>query len=284
MDDYRLLDAGGGARLERFGDHIVDRPHGAAWGERLAPARWSEADLRFDRDRGWSGDGLAAANAGWTVEVHGLRFELRPTDAGQVGLYPEHARLVPTLREAVVGRTTAAAHDARMSVLHLFASTGLLTLALARDGAAVTHVDASRPSVAWARRNAARNALEDRPIRWLVDDARAFATRERRRGRRYHGIVLDPPTYGHGTDKTAWRLETDLEPLLDTCAGLLAEDGFLLLTAHTEGFGGDRLASLVGAAVGTGRGGSARTGDLEIEADSGGILTLGAYALMDGRS
>ncbi len=283
MDDYELLDAGGGARLERFGEHVVDRPHGAAWGARLAPARWSEADLRFDRDRGWSGEGLAAAMAGWTVEVHGLTFELRPTDAGQVGLYPEHARLVPTLQEALTARTTVGAHDAPVSVLHLFASTGLLTLALARDGAAVTHVDASRPSVAWARRNAARNALEDRPIRWIVDDARAFATRERRRARRYDGIVLDPPTYGHGTDKTAWRLETDLEPLLDTCAALLADHGFLQLTAHTEGFGGDRLASLVRAALGTGRGGPPSTGDLEIEAASGGTLTLGAYALVDGR-
>ena len=118
--------------------------------------------------------------------------------------------MLPWLRGA--GRSDARRRPttAAGQVLHLFAYTGLATLALARAGAAVTHVDASRPAVAWARRNAAANGLADRPIRWLVDDARAFVARDGGAGSRYDGIVLDPPTYGHGARGRAWRLETDL--------------------------------------------------------------------------
>ena len=114
-----------------------------------------------------------------------------------------------------------------VEVLNLFAYTGLATLAMAGWGAAVTHVDAARPSVAWARENAAANGLTERPIRWIVEDARAYVRREVRRGRRYAGIVLDPPSYGHAGGGSAWQLETDLPGLLDGCAELLEDDGFV---------------------------------------------------------
>jgi 23S rRNA (cytosine1962-C5)-methyltransferase len=281
VDDYELIDAGGGARLERFGEHIVDRPHGAAVEERRSPGRWTEADLRFDRDGGWTGSGTDAARAGWTVTYHGLSLELRPTEAGQVGLFPEHGVQLPGLRDQVVERGM----DGPVTVLNLFAYTGLTSLALAREGASVTHVDASRPAVAWARRNAAHNGLEDRPIRWIVDDARSYADREVRRGRRYDGIILDPPTYGHGTAKTAWRLEDDLAGLLASCERLLATDGFLLLTAHTEGYGPDRLYELLADAVGGERRlTNVAWGDLEIPTVAGGRLTLGAYTGFDRRA
>ena len=127
------------------------------------------------------------------------------------------------------------------AVLHLFAYTGLATLALAAAGARVTHVDASRPTVGWARHNAALSGLADRPIRWIVDDAAAFTGREVRRGRRYAGVVLDPPSYGHGPGAGAWRIGDDLAPLLESIARLLAPGGFLLLTAHTPELGSERL-------------------------------------------
>lgn len=282
MDGYELIDAGGGARLERFGEHVADRPHGGAYGERRAPERWADADLRFDRDAGWSGPALTVASEGWPATIGGLDLSLRPTDAGQVGCFPEHAAMLPWLRERVVLRGATAPADAPpVRVLHLFAYTGLVTLAVAAAGAAVAHVDAARPAVAWARRNAALNGLDDAPIRWLVDDARAFVARERRRGSRYDGIALDPPTYGHGASGRPWRLDVDLDPLLADCRALLSPDGFLLLTAHTEHVGEDQLAGRLGLALRRGAT-EIETGDLRLDAASGASLALGVFARWDG--
>ena len=136
------------------------------------------------------------------------------------------------------------------AVLHLFAYTGLATLAMAAAGGAVTHVDAARPTVAWARRNAELSGLAERPIRWIVDDAVAFTDREVRRGRRYAGLVLDPPSYGHGPGSGPWRIADDLAPLLATRGdGSWSPNAFVLLTAHTPEFDEDRLAA--GAHEGT---------------------------------
>jgi 23S rRNA (cytosine1962-C5)-methyltransferase len=156
------------------------------------------------------------------------------------------------------------------SVLNLFAYTGLVTLALAAAGAAVAHVDAAKPAVEWARRNAKLNGLRDRPIRWLVDDVPAFVAREVRRGRRYDGVVLDPPTYGHGTSRKPWRLDRDLPPLLDAIDRLLAPDGFLILTAHSGALDPFALGAFIGRGV--------EVGELAITATSGATLPLGAFA------
>ncbi|HEY4190295.1 MAG TPA: hypothetical protein VGM28_07735, partial [Candidatus Limnocylindrales bacterium] len=147
------------------------------------------------------------------------------------------------------------------------------TLACARAGAKVTHVDASKPAVAWARRNAELSGLADRPVRWLVDDVRAFLRRERRRGRRYDGVVVDPPTYGHGP--VPWKIETDLEPVLDDLAALLGpRPGMVLLSAHTPGFDGERLATLCREHLGA----PSSAGDLRLIARSGNVLRLGGWA------
>jgi 23S rRNA (cytosine1962-C5)-methyltransferase len=268
VDDYELLDVGGGARLERFGDHITDRPHAGAVADRRAPERWATAGLRFDRDRGWSGPGLAAAGDGWTVRIHDIAMQLRPTEAGQVGLFPEHATMLPWLIDQVSARQEPA------RVLNLFAYTGLITLGLAIVGAAVAHVDAARPTVAWARRNAATNGLAERPIRWLVDDVRMFVGREIRRGRQYDGIVLDPPTYGHGArGGAAWRLEIDLPPLLQDVGRLLAPGGFVLLTSHAGSASAQDLGTLLGTLAP-----APETGALRLRATSGAELALGAFA------
>jgi 23S rRNA (cytosine1962-C5)-methyltransferase len=264
VHDHELIDVGGGARLERFGDRVVDRPAPGALGERREASAWRSADLRFDRDRGWSGP---AGHAGaWVIEDNGVRLECRPTDAGQIGVFPEHAAMLPWL----LGRGAT-------RVLHLFAYTGLVTLALASAGAAVTHVDASRPTVAWARRNAELSELEDRPIRWIVDDTVGFVAREARRGRRYDGLILDPPTYGHGVGGRAWRLETDLAPLLDACRAVLEPTGFALLTAHTTGFEADVLAAHLAAGLGR-RHATIETGQLGLATADGRPLELGSFA------
>ncbi len=279
VDDYALLDAGAGARLERFGPVVTDRPHAGALEPRRDPSRWRTADLRFERDRGWvARDGQPLEP--WSIHVHGLELGLRPTEAGQVGLFPEHAAMLDWLGARVADRLVKDA--LAPTVLHLFAYTGLSTLALARAGAAVAHVDASRPTVAWARENAARNGLVEHPVRWLVDDATGFVAREARRGRRYDGLIADPPSYGHGgPGARAWRIEVDLPALLATARGIVADDGFVLLTAHTPSLGPDRLGEALADAFGSA--GAVETGTLGIDSEAGGRLELGAFARWDGR-
>ncbi|MCI0344300.1 MAG: class I SAM-dependent methyltransferase [Chloroflexi bacterium] len=203
----------------------------------------------------------------WPIEPGDLTLELRAAAGGQVGLFPEQLDLLPWLRSQVGGEGS--------SVLSLFAYTGLATLALAQTGAKVAHVDASKPAVAWARRNAELSGLADRPIRWLVDDAQGFVRREVRRGRRYAGIVLDPPAYGHAGG-AVWKLESGLPPLLAAASELLEPDGFVLLTSHAPELWSDALADALADAFGGRR--SIEAGELTLEARSGVRLELGAYA------
>ena len=253
--DWALLDFGSGRRLDRFGRVIVDRPApGTADVAVLDPDAWGAANARFGRAAGaddlvgW--DAPAGLPSAWEVEIDGLRLELRPTPAGQVGLFPEHAE--PAAWVAGHARLAAARLGRPAEVLNLFAYTGLATLALARAGARVAHVDASRPSVAWARRNARVSGLEGAPVRWIVEDARAFVAREVRRGRRYDGIVLDPPTYGHAPrGGAAWQIGADLPALLAGCAALAGpEPAFFVLTAHTAGLEAGELRAAIAASFG----------------------------------
>ena len=301
-DGYRLIDAGGGRRLERFGARLVDRPAPGAAAPPADPAAWAGADLRYERWSGWHAPGGALTP--WPVAVAGLTLELRPTDAGQVGLFPEHlanlgwleaqvrpaaadsARPADGAGRAVAGEEVAGEEVAtdRPRILNLFASTGLATLALAAAGAAVVHVDSSRPAVAWARHNAALSGLAGQPIRWIVDDAEAFVARELRRGRRYDGILLDPPSYGHGERGQSWRLEERLAGLLAACAALLSGPrAFCLVTAHAEGLTpawlGGRLARACRRPIAR-----VRSGEMAIPADSGARLELGAFARFGARA
>jgi len=281
--DYRLVDVGGAARLERFGGRLIDRPSPAALDARSDPDAWLAADLRFDRETGWSGPAMAAGP--WPIAIDGLTLELRATETGQVGLFPEHLTMLPWLRERVAERVEKgnAGGDVRPSVLHLFAYTGLATLAMAAAGAALAHVDSSRPAVVWARHNAERSALADRPVRWIIEDAMAFTEREIRREKRYAGVVLDPPSFGHGPGGRDWRIESDLRTLLAAISGLLDRDGFLLVTAHTPGFDGDRLARFVRDALRR-RSSTIETGDLALTTEDGRRLELGAFARISGGS
>lgn len=269
---HELIDFGGGGRLERFGELTVDRPHPAALGSRQDVEAWRHADLHFDRERGWMGP--ATDDGPWTIGSRGLAIELRPTEAGQLGLFPEHFAMLPWLETNVSEPGRA---DTASAILNLFAYTGLVTLALAAAGAAVTHVDSSRPAVAWARRNAEASGLADRPIRWIVEDALEFTQREARRGRRYAGVVLDPPTYGHGPNARPWHLDDDLATLLAAAAQVLNPGGFVLLTAHTPGFDGERLAALLGHAVPR-TSGAIEHGKLGLSTADGRRLELGAFA------
>ena len=271
---YELVDAGDGRRLERFGGLLVDRPAPTAEEERRDPAAWTDPDLRFDKYLGWSGPATADWHAPWISAEGGLRFELRPTDTGQVGLFPEQAANRAWVADAV----SKLGGGAR--VLNLFAYTGAMTLAAAAAGASATHVDASRPTVAWARRNAELSGLADRPVRWIVDDVEAFVAREQRRKRDYEAVVVDPPSYGHGVRAagSGWRLEDRLGGLLGRCADVTGDDpAFVVLTAHTPGFGPNHLAEDLARAFGRFEH-EVDAGELGIRARSGAHLRLGAYA------
>ena len=266
VDDYELLDVGDGMRLERFGERIVTRPHPGAEGPRGDPGAWRRSTLRYEPGRGWTGPDTGDP---WQIAMDGLTIELRQTETGQVGLFPEQQGSWAWLRDRAAEG---------MAVLNLFAYSGLATLVAAAAGASVVHVDASRPTVAWARRNAELSGLGGRPVRWIVDDAAAFVAREVRRGRRYDGVVLDPPSYGHGPRGRGWRLEDDLAPLLHQVAELVdGPKGFVLLTAHTPGFGPEQLAAELAAPFGVADADIDR-GALEVTARTGASLDLGAFA------
>ena len=251
-DQYELLDFGQGRKLERFGDYVLDRPTPAAEGtDRANSTAWNSAHARFDRETAQSRSRRESDARGtwspadavpdcWTVTHESLTFELRPTPFGHVGLFPEQAENWDWLAE----RTRQA--DKPIRVLNLFAYTGGATLAAAAAGAEVTHVDAARNVVAWARRNAELSGLSDAPIRWIAEDATVYVQREQRRGARYDAIVLDPPSYGHGPQGQRWKLPDDLPALLKLCDHLTAgQPQFMLLTAHTPQFDAPRLRALL---------------------------------------
>jgi 23S rRNA (cytosine1962-C5)-methyltransferase len=264
--DYELVDAGGGRRLERFGDRLVDRPAPGATEPALDASAWTEADLGFDHSSGWKGP-----IEPWTVRLEDLTFELRPTSSGQLGVFPEQATNWRWLRD-----------HARPGdrVLNLFAYTGGSTLAAAVAGAEVVHVDAVRSSVSWARRNADLSGLASRPIRWLVDDAEAFVRREARRNRRYRAIVLDPPSYGRARGGSRWQLDDGLAGLLEACRAVAPDDAYIVLTAHSEGVDAAWLAARLTDAFGPKC--EIETLELELIARSGARLWLGSCARMIG--
>jgi 23S rRNA (cytosine1962-C5)-methyltransferase len=276
---YELLDFGRGRKLERFGPFVLDRPAPVAAEDVPAdPAAWTGATARYERPPGAPGRWQPAGTlpTSWEVTAEGLCMELRPTPSGGVGLFPEQLEVAGWVEEIVSRLAAGTPKAGPPAVLNLFAHTGLLSLVAARAGARVAHVDASRPAVAWARRNAARCRLEDRPIRWLVDDAFAFARREERRGRRYDGLILDPPTYGHGPDGGAWDLQAGIADLLAVLAELTAgRPAFLFLTAHAAGLAAGDLAGAVVAAFGDRVAHQARTGPLDVATADGRRLPAG---------
>lgn len=227
---YQLLDFGRGRKLERFGPYSLDRPSLAAdTAVPNQPELWPTADARYERhaEQGeWTFQ--RTIEPAWMFHCGGVRLELKLTEFGHLGLFPEQIQQWNWIAEQIeaAGRP--------LKVLNLFAYTGGSTLAAAAAGASVTHVDAANGVVAWARRNAAASELAEAPIRWITDDARKFVTRELKRKQFYDAIVLDPPAYGHGAKGERWKLETHLGELLNACQELLSRDPqFVLLTCHS---------------------------------------------------
>lgn len=234
--DYELLDSGDGRKLERFGDFVLDRPRSnAVWRPQLPPARWQAADASFVREGGSQWHWRRRCPDDWVVNIDGLRFRLLPNEFGHLGVFPDHRACWALIAARVAARR--ARGGPAPGVLNLFAYTGGATLAAARAGAEVCHLDASRKSVQQARDNAALNELGSAPIRWIEDDAAKFLRREVRRGRKYEGIVLDPPSFGRGTRQEVFKIDLHLREILDLCRELLSpRPSFLVVTCHTTEF------------------------------------------------
>lgn len=239
---YELLDSGAGRKLERFGDYVLDRPCSqAVWRPSLQTDVWRKADGFFTREDGNHWTFARRLPESWTCEVGDVCFKISPTDFGHVGVFPEHELGWNWMAKRI------ADSGRRPSVLNLFAYTGGATMALAKHGCEVCHLDASKKMVDWAHRNMELNHLEAAPIRWIVDDVQKFLLREKRRGRKYDGILLDPPSFGRGTNQELFKIDNNLLDLLDMCIDVLSDNPlFLFVSCHTPGYTPLVLTNLLG--------------------------------------
>jgi 23S rRNA (cytosine1962-C5)-methyltransferase len=273
--DYALLDSGNGRKLERFGRFTVDRPEPQAmWQPALPAGVWLRADAVFkggkeeDEDgkggRWTSVDGLPAS---WPLEVLGVTALCRLTNFRHLGIFPEQLPLWHWMLAEL-----AKVRERPIRVLNLFAYTGVASLLAAKAGAEVTHLDASKRAVAWAKENQLQSGLASAPVRWIVEDARKFAARELRRGKRYQLILLDPPKFGRGPAGEVWDVFTDLAPLLRDCAALIGE-GPAALALTTYAIRASALAAdgLMRECL-KGRGGLIGSGELAVVEQAAGRL------------
>ena len=284
--DYQLLDSGNMRRLERIGPYLLVRPSlQAIWQPRRIDSDWERADGVYERSANEDGGRWKFArkvNREFEVLYGDLQFHLKLTNFGHLGLFAEQLENWNWMRTAIRARL-ARTNDRNLYVLNLFGYTGGSTLACSQAGAHCVHVDAARGVVDWARKNAELSGLQERPIRWLVEDAMKFVKREERRGHTYHAIILDPPTFGRGPKGEIFKIETDLVPLLQACRTLLAPDAlFVLYSCHTPGFTPIAMRNQIDI-VTSGRKGTVEAGEMsvaETQADAGRarLLPSGVYA------
>lgn len=230
--DYELIDASGGEKLERWGEHILLRPDPQAiWATARTDRRWRRPDAVYRRSS--AGGGAWEKNSlppSWRIRYGELTFQVKPMSFKHTGLFPEQAANWDWAMEKI----RAAKRPVR--VLNLFAYTGAATVACLAAGAEVCHVDAAKGMVAWAKENAVCSGVADRPVRWIVDDCAKFCQRELRRGRSYDAIIMDPPSYGRGPGGEVWRLEDDLWPFVSQVVPLLSDEPlFVLINSYTTG-------------------------------------------------
>lgn len=273
--DYELLDATEGSRLERWGDVLLQRPDPQVlWAAPHATAAWGRVDAVYHRSAkgggGW--ETRKKLPERWNISYQDLTFIVSPTGFKHTGVFPEQAvnwdeytRLIKAAGRPV-------------KVLNLFGYTGGATLACAAAGASVTHVDASKGMVAWARENAAASGLADKPVRWIVDDCQKFVAREMRRESRYDAIIMDPPSYGRGPGGEVWKLEEAIWPLLEqVVAALSAAPLFVAVNSYTTGLAPGVMGYMLGRLLPQGRVQSDEVG-LPVTA-TGGVLPCGATSL-----
>ncbi|MDR0491279.1 MAG: class I SAM-dependent methyltransferase [Oscillospiraceae bacterium] len=268
--EYELLDCSDGEKLERWGRFVLVRPDPQViWRTPKEHPGWRTADARYLRSQSGGGQWDTGGMPGkWRVGYGGLTFNISLMNFKHTGLFPEQAANWEFIEERIrqAGR--------RINVLNLFAYTGGGTLAAASAGADVCHVDAARGMVIRARENAKTSGLEDKPVRWIVDDCVKFVQREIKRGRKYDALILDPPSYGRGPSGEVWKIEDDIYALVESCAKLLSDDPlFVLISSYTAGLSPSTLAYTTLSLLG----GRAESRELGIPVASSGLtLPCGA--------
>ena len=272
--EYEVLDTGDGEKLERWGDVILRRPDPQTIWPKADPQMWEKADAVYHRSEKGGGqwEFRKTLPERWTLRWEDLVFYVRPTGFKHTGLFPEQEAnwrwMGKILRES--GRT-----DVRG--LNLFGYTGGATVACAAAGARVTHVDAAKGMVQWAKENRQLSGLPETSCRWIVEDALAFVRREIRRGNRYDGILMDPPSYGRGPSGEVWKLENELYGLVETCSQALSDEPlFFLINSYTTGFQASVLSNMIGKCVTPRYGGRTDSQELCLPVRTGGVLPCGA--------
>lgn len=277
--DFEVLDASGGEKLERWGGYTLIRPDPQVIWSTPKGREWQHANARYLRSSagGGSWDIRELPREEWVIAYGELRFKISPTGFKHTGLFPEQAVNWDFFRSKISG----AGRPVR--VLNLFAYTGGATLACAAAGAEVCHVDASKGMVAWARENQRLSRLEDKPIRWIVDDCRKFVEREIRRGSLYDGVIMDPPSYGRGPGGEVWKLEDSVYQLVELTSRVLSKNPlFFGINSYTTGLSPSVMEYILGVTVGACHKGKLSSSEIGLPVKhSGFVLPCGATALWE---
>lgn len=282
--DYELVDSGNGEKLERYGTYLLRRPDPEAlWRKSKDIKFWDKAELKFIRERNKTKwiikDGIPKS---WNILYGDLNFVIRPTSFKHTGLFPEQLPNWEWTEKIIKNEELRIKNKEaikKMSVLNLFAYTGGATLACAKAGAEVCHVDGSKTAVEWARENAKLSGLEDAPIRWITEDVLVFLKREVKRGRKYDAIIMDPPSFGHGPKDELWKIEENFLDLMKLCRELLSDKPlFILINGYTAGY--SRIAYENNLKdIQKEFGGTIESGELAIEeSDTDKLLPCGIFA------
>lgn len=285
--DYELIDSGDGEKLEKFGSVVLSRPDPQAlWRKNLDEKEWKKADAVFSRvEEGASWkfkNELAKSDVvkSWDIDFSDLKFRIKPTAFKHTGIFPEQSSNWDWTRR-IIGNVlagenvlstghatkieTLSPREHSVEVLNLFGYTGGASLACAQAGAKVVHVDGSKSAITWARENAEISGLAEKPIRWILEDARVFVGREIKRERKYDGIIMDPPAFGHGANKELWKIEEDFLPLVEDCFKLLSDSPlFFLINGYSAGYSAIAYRNVLNKLVEKYRG-SIEIGELTIE-------------------
>lgn len=279
-NDFELIDASAGERLERWGNVILIRPDPQVlWDTPKDNPQWEKADARYRRSSSGGGrwEVLRRVPDVWSIRYGDLTFRLKTMGFKHTGIFPEQAVNWDFMAEKIkrAGRP--------VRVLNLFGYTGAATLVCLKAGAEVCHVDASKGMVAWARENAGVSGLADRPVRWLVDDCLKFVRREQRRRNTYDGIVMDPPSYGRGPGGEVWKLEEQLDSLLEECVPLLSRSPlFFILNSYTAGLSPAVMEYMLGVKISRRFGGRLSSGEIGLPVtQSRLILPCGGTAIWE---
>ncbi|MGN0453292.1 MAG: class I SAM-dependent methyltransferase [Ruminococcus sp.] len=276
--DYELIDASGGEKLERWGDIILIRPDPQIiWNTEKKDPRWYTAHARYKRSNKGGGNWEVYKKLPdrWNITYGDLKFNVRTMGFKHTGVFPEQA-----VNWDFAGKIIENS-DRQLSVLNLFGYTGCATLACLQKGARVCHVDASKGMVQWARDNAKESLLEDKPVRWIVDDCIKFVKRELRRGNRYDGIIMDPPSYGRGPGGEVWKLEDEIYSFVELSAQLLSQDAeFFILNSYTAGLSPSVMEYILSSVILPKRGGKVTCDEIGLKVTSCGLtLPCGSTAI-----